>query len=77
MTATFETEWTIEEWSSFEKKLRRLSKKDLQNLAEKFGIRFDVKDPSIIKKEEYINVLDEAPKDALMVEVEEILRSRK
>ena len=65
--------WVKEEWEKFEKKLESLSVEELKEIADATGLRFFADN---IRKEDYINALDESNKEDLLAEYERII-SRK
>lgn len=65
--------WTQEEWNEFEKKLEHLSVEELKELADATSLKFFTDN---IRKEDYINALDESDKDKLVAGYEKII-SRK
>ena len=65
--------WTKEEWNDFEKKLEELSIEELKVIADATGLKFF---SDKIRKDDYINALDESDKDELVAEYHKVILKR-
>ena len=72
-------EWAFDDWEKMVKNLKKLTGKQLRELATRVGINFEggnitVQDKdNASAKEQFILVLDEAPKEILIREYEKIM----
>lgn len=69
----YKNKWTQEEWNEFKKKLEGLSVEELKEIADVTGLKFFTYN---IRKDDYINALDESDKDKLMVEYKKIVSKK-